>query len=312
MRIALVTPYLPEVRNGNAHTAVRYARFLRQVGHRVEMRLSWHGEPADAMVALHARRSHASVARFAQSHPDKPLILVLTGTDLYRDIRLDADAKLSLALATRLVVLQACGLDELKPELRLKTRVVYQSAPSYVQRKLPVRYFDVCVAAHLRLEKDPFRAAEACRHLPSASRIRVWHVGAELLPGMAEAAQHLQTELPRWHWLGGLSHGRTRERIARSHLLVISSELEGGANVICEAVMAGTPVLASDIPGNRGMLGEDYVGYFPHGDERALAELMRRAEMDALFLASLRSQCAQRAPLFEPTREAAAVAALLQ
>lgn len=311
MHIDLVTPYLPEVRNGNAHTAVRYARFLRRAGHRVDLTLSWVGGPVDALLALHARRVHASIAAFARDQPGKPLILVLTGTDLYRDIRTDADARRSLELATRLVVLQARGLDELAPALRAKTRVVYQSASAYAPRRRPSSHFDVCVAAHLRAEKDPFRAAEACRWLPPESRVRVWHVGGELEAGLAERARRLETEQIRWHWLGGLSHGQSRERIARAHLMVISSRLEGGANVICEAVMAGTPVLASDIPGNRGMLGEDYLGYFPAGDDRALAALMRRAEADSAFMNDLRRQCEARRSLFEPEREAAAVAALL-
>ena len=311
MRIALVTPYLPESRNGNAHTAVRYARALRAAGHRVSMTLAWQGEPADAMVALHARRVHASIARFAATHPERPLILVLTGTDLYRDIHVDADAQASLELASRIVVLQERGADELPSRLRGKCCVIYQSAPTRKPGPKTRRHFDVCVAAHLRDEKDPFLAAEACALLPHDSRMRVFHVGAALQQGMAAKSAGLAKRHARWHWLGSLPHGRTRERIARSRLLVISSRMEGGANVIVEAVTAGTPVLASDIPGNRGMLGEDYAGYFPVGDSRALAGLMLRAEAEPAFYRRLCTQCASRAPLFAPERERQGVQALL-
>jgi glycosyltransferase involved in cell wall biosynthesis len=146
--------------------------------------------------------------------------------------------------------------------------------------------------------------------LPSDSRIRIHHVGGPLQAGMAEQARALASEMPRWRWLGALSHGEARRRIARSHLLVLSSRMEGGANVICEAVMTGTPVLASRIPGNIGMLGVDYAGYFPLGDEAALAALLSRAETDAVFYRQLVEQCAARAHLFEPARETAAVQAL--
>lgn len=312
MRIALITPYPPATRNGNAHTAARYARFLRARGHRVSLAVDWDGQAADAMIALHARRSYPSIARYAAAHPERRLVLVLTGTDLYRDLAVDADARRSLTLADTLVVLQADGLTALPAEQRGKARVIYQSAPARLCARRPRRHFDVCVAAHLRDEKDPFCAAHATALLPASSRLRVWHVGGELQPGLATVARRLEATHPRWRWLGALPHGRTRERIACAHLLVISSRLEGGANVIVEAVRSGTPVLASDIAGNRGMLGADYAGYFPVGDSRALAERLHRAETDPAWLARLTGQCAARSPLFEPAREAAAVQALLR
>ncbi len=312
MRIVLITPYPPSARNGNAHTATRWRRFLAKAGHSVALGLEWDGRPAELMIALHARRSHASVARFAATHPDKPLVLVLTGTDLYRDIAFDADAQASLDLASHLVVLQERGLLALPERLRGKTRVIFQSAPALSRGGKNVRHFDVCVVSHLREEKDPFRAALASRLLPEHSRIRVRHVGGPLAPGMAEQALELANACPRWHWLGPRPHGEARRLMARSHLLVLSSRMEGGANVICEAVMGNTPVLASRIEGNLGMLGSDYAGYFPLGDEVALAELMARAEGEPHYYARLQAQCTARAPLFDPAREAAMVRALVK
>ncbi len=312
MRIALITPYLAQARNGNAHTAARWARALRAAGHRVHVALEWDGRAVDLMIALHARRSAVSIHRFAEAQPGRPLIVVLTGTDLYRDIRSDAAAQASLQLATRLVVLQQRGLEALTPQQQAKTRVVYQSAPPLKPAARPRRHFDICVAAHLREEKDPLRAAYASGLLPGESRIRIRHVGQALSTDWAAEAEQCAQRFPRWHWLGPLAHGETRRTIARSHLLVNSSRMEGGATVIIEAVMAGVPVLASRIPGNEGMLGVDYAGYFPLGDEHALAELMHRAETDAEFYASLQRQCAARCELFEPQREATAVQQLIE
>lgn len=334
MRIVLITPYLPEAHNGNAHTALRWTRFLRAAGHKVTLTLEWDGAAADAMIALHARRSAPAIHRYAAAYPDRPLIVVLTGTDLYRDIRTDAEAQASLQLAHRLVVLQARGLDELAPALRAKAAVIYQSAPALKPRPKPKRqaltlsplppagegnaealradaFFDICVVAHLREEKDPFRAAYATAYLPPESRIRVLHVGEALSPEMAAEARRCGEAFPRWHWLGRLDHGATRQRIARSHLLVNTSRMEGGAHVILEAVTAGVSVLASRIPGNEGMLGLDYAGYFQLGDEAALGQLMRRTETDTAFRERLSAQCAARAPLFDPARERAAVQDLI-
>jgi glycosyltransferase involved in cell wall biosynthesis len=83
-------------------------------------------------------------------------------------------------------------------------------------------------------------------------------------------------------------HARALKWLASSHAMVISSRLEGGANVVCEALRIGVPVLASHIAGNSGLLGASYPGYFPLEDEKALAQLMRRASSDAAFYQRLK------------------------
>ncbi|MEO8716817.1 MAG: hypothetical protein ABI423_01215 [Burkholderiales bacterium] len=105
-RIALVTPAGAGTRNGNRHTALRWAAFLRRAGHRVSIAVDWDGTPCDLMLALHARRSHAAVVAYRAAHPQGPLAVALTGTDLYRDLPRSAEARRSLELADRLLVLQ--------------------------------------------------------------------------------------------------------------------------------------------------------------------------------------------------------------
>lgn len=312
MKIALITPAAAHARNGNRNTAQRWASFLRQLGHRVVVQTRWDGAPADLMLALHARRSHDSVKRFASSHPGRPLVVVLTGTDLYRDIRSDETARESLRLATRLVVLQEKGPDELAPELRPKTRVIYQSAAPAPSRPPLKTRFQVCVVGHLREEKDPFRCAYAMPLLPAESRIAMIQIGRALDPEMEREARELMRRESRYKWLGELPHWQARRRLAQSRLMVISSRMEGGANVICEAVTAGVPVIASAIPGNIGMLGRDYEGYFPLGDEKALAQLLRRAETDTVFYRLLQDQCTAREPLFRPEHEKEGLRQLLE
>jgi putative glycosyltransferase (TIGR04348 family) len=304
MRIALITPYGREHRNGNWHTAARWARFLREAGHTVRTQVEWDGRAADLMLALHARRSFASIRAFAERFPSRPLLLALTGTDLYRDIHEDRDAQQALELAHRIIVLQARGPDELPAHLAARTRVIYQSAPDIARLPPPPHTFEVLVIGHLRAEKDPFRAALATAYLPEHSHIRVTHLGSALSEDMAETAALAQGKLPRWRWLGEVPHRTALKQLARAHLMVISSVMEGGANVICEALAAGVPVLASHVPGNVGMLGEDYPGYFPLGDERRLAGLLAMAEDDPDFYAALVSHARARRDLMRPEQEA--------
>lgn len=312
MKIALITPAQPASRQGNRHTALRWAAMLRRRGHQVALEVSWNGRPAELMLALHARRSADSIARFAAAYPQRPLVLALTGTDIYRDIRFDADAQRSLMLATRIIVLQDKGLDELAPAFHARTQVVYQSAPSLARRPPLKRCFEVCIAGHLRTEKDPFRAAQALHLLPADSRIRITHMGQALDQAMAAEAQHWMRAEPRYRWLGGRPHGEALRYLARAPVMVISSHMEGGANVICEAVAAGTPVIASAIPGNIGMLGEDYAAYYPPADTAALAALLHRAERDPAWLALLQNQCARRRELFMPETEAGSLASVIE
>jgi glycosyltransferase involved in cell wall biosynthesis len=169
----------------------------------------------------------------------------------------------------------------------------------------------VCVLGHLRPVKDPFRTARAARLLPPGSRLSVLHVGAALGPVMADQARAEAAVNPRYRWLGELPRGRALRVLARSRLLVLTSELEGGANAISEALAASVPVLSSRIAGSVGLLGADYPGYFPVGDTAALAQLLELAELDAGFYRGLEEWCARLRPLVDPGRERRSWADLL-
>lgn len=314
--ILIASPASARENNGNWQTASRWARFLRASGWRVAVAGGWNpGEPApDLLLALHARRSAAAVAAYRAAFPLRPILLVLTGTDLYRDIDADADARASLASASALVVLQEAGLARLPAALHARARVIYQSAPSL--RPAPTvssprpRRLDICMIGHLRVEKDPLTFMRAAA-LVTDPRLRLLHIGGALDPALAEAARATQAATPCYRWLGPMPRAATRQRLKRCHAMVITSTMEGGANVIIEAVTSGVPVLASNIEGNRGMLGADYAGYFPVGDAQALAALIDRIAQDSGFEALLRRQCAARAPLFAPAAEQAALADLV-
>jgi putative glycosyltransferase (TIGR04348 family) len=264
------------------------------------------------MLALHARRSAASIAAWSAAHPGRGLAVTLTGTDLYRDIQNDADAQRSLELAQVLITLQEKAPAALPAGVRSKARVIFQATTSRQPLEKTQKHLRALMVGHLRAEKSPETLFAAARLLAgqdsvSINPIRIDHIGDGLDPELAAAAKATMLAAPNYRWLGGLQHETVRRRIQRAHVLVHASRMEGGAHVIMEAVVSGTPVLAARVDGNVGMLGDDYAGYFPWGDAPALASLLRRCRVDAGFLPCLMEQCRSRAPLFAPTAERAAL-----
>jgi putative glycosyltransferase (TIGR04348 family) len=312
MNIVIVMPDGAAARSGNQHTAQRWAHMLRELGHRVTIASAWRDAPTDLLIALHARKSHASASAFHQQYPRKPLVVVLTGTDLYRDIRVDTSAACSLEIASRLVVLQDHGRLELAPRHRRKTRVIYQSANVKLDH-VPVRKrFRVAVIGHLREEKDPFRAVQALSLLPQLEDVEIIQIGKALNSDMRREALAWMRKEPRYRWLDSQPHHRTLRWLASSDLLVVSSAMEGGANVICEASRIGVPIIASRIAGNIGMLGTGYPGFFPLYDGATLARLLARAASDGLFYKKLKQAVLARRPLFAPSSERRGLRLLLQ
>ena len=303
MRISLVTPAGPGTRNGNRHTALRWAAFLRAAGHRVAVSTQDMHSNADLMLALHARRSHASIKSFSNSGN---LVVALTGTDIYRDIRSSAEARESLELADRLIVLQPKAIEELAPRHRKKARVVVQSSATRLRQDPVHGKFRICVIGHLRAEKDPLRTLASLGFLKDQD-LEVVHIGALLDPALRPDKAD-----PRYRWLGGVPHARALRWLASSHAMVISSRMEGGANVVCEALRIGVPVLASRISGNLGLLGAGYSGYFPLENERALARLINRISREKSFYRTLKRQIARLRPMVEPRSEARALLAALR
>lgn len=314
MRIILVTPAAARSRFGNRVTARRWAAVLRSLGHRVAVRTAWDGASADVLIALHAWRSAASIRRFRVRFPTRPLIVALTGTDIYGFLHTEPEiTRRSLECADMLVGLHDLVGKALPPEFRTRVRVVHQSVSGRsLVRRPSKRTFDVCVVGHLRREKDPLRAALAARGMPPDSRLRVLHAGRARDPEWAGAARDEMARNPRYRWLGEVPGWRVRRLYERTHAMVISSLTEGGANVVSEAVAGGLPIIASRIPGNVGLLGPDHPGTFPPEDTGALGALLRRAEREPEFLAELTRHGARRAPLFTPERERDAWRRLLE
>ena len=314
----IVTPAALGSRHGNRATALRWAALLRTLGCRVRVATDWDDEAADLLIALHARHSAAAIRRFRAGRPRRPVIVALTGTDLYGDGLRHRAVRGALEAATRIVVLNPLARRRLPATLARRTRVVLQAAPAAARaargrsRSAPRRGpFTVVVLAHLRPVKDPLRAAHAARLLPGSSRVRVVLLGGVRSASLAARARATMRRNPRFVWRGDRPHGRALAALGRARLAVVSSRAEGGANALSEALVAGVPVLASRVEGNVGLLGSRYPGLFPPGDTRALSRLLARAETDARFLARLGAGVRRAARALRPAAERRAWAALL-
>ena len=324
-RIVIAAPRRPGRSAGNQVTAARWARRLTELDHHSQVATVDQGndlgpevvaqlEQADVLIALHAGRT-AAVSRWWKAHrPDRPLIVALTGTDLYHDLP-DDDAAMSSCLgADRLVVLQSLAIDvltELHPAFGAKARLISQS----VDRDLPVRRpvpdeIRVAVLAHLRAVKDPLLAAIAASQLPPESRVRV-HLAGAANDEWRRRAQAEAAANPRFCWQGELDPDGALGLVASAHALVSTSRLEGGPNAITEAIALGVPVLATRVDGNVGLLGRDYPGLFEVGDSAGLARLLRSVETSTSLVAELHGRILELQPVVEPAAERRAWAALL-
>lgn len=313
MQVVIVSPALSDANNGNWQTARRWRRALASLA-RVRVTRHWPDEEADrddAMIALHARRSADAIAAWHGRHGSRGLAVVLTGTDLHRDIGNDARALESLGAAQILVVLHERGIAALPSQFRDRARVLLQSATPRRTLVKGSRQLRLVMVGHLRAEKTPTTLFAAARLLADRPDIRISHIGGALDAGLGAQAEATMAQCPNYRWLGNQPHGQVRRTIQRAHAVVHTSRMEGGANVVIEAIASGTPVIASRVEGNVGILGEDYGGYFPWDDAEALAarvrELRRSQDSADGLLARLRAQVEARAPLFAPAAEAAAI-----
>src|SRR5262249_3082520 len=136
-------------------------------------------------------------------------------------------------------------------------------------------------------------------------------VGGATSPQMERRACAEMQRNPRYRWHGELSRHHTLRLLAASKVCVISSLMEGGANVLSEAILESVPVLASRVGGNVGILGKDYPGLFRTGNTHELMRLMLKVETDRKFLRNLQQHVGKLVSMFAPERERKAWSGLL-
>ncbi len=305
MHIQLISPAKIDSRNGNRATAVRWRNILQRIGHKVSVAQEYLGQDVDLMLALHAWRSATSVQLFAEKYPARPLIVALTGTDIYRFLNTHKQQTLkSLEYADLLIGLHANIKHSIPKQYHQKVHIIYQSTKAKRLRKTHYKNnFDVCVAGHLRHEKDSLRPAYAVRSLPKHSNIQISHYGKAHTKNWERNARLEMAKNRRYQWYGEISQSLLQVKFSQADLLVLPSRMEGGANIISEAIMAGLPVITSNIEGSTGLLGDKYIGYFEVENTKQLKQMLLRCESDTKFYQTLVYQCKSRRYLFTPSRE---------
>jgi len=313
VKIAIATPAPRASRVGNRVTAERWRSLLKVLDHDVSLvDVSLADETicpdADLLIALHARKCFPVVRQFKDRFTHRPAIVALAGTDLSEDLTSlgprREQALEALSLAQIIVGLHPLVRAELPREFHDRLEIILQSARSLAHPPPKIRRFlSMVVVGHLRPIKDPFLPARAGRTLPARSRIRIDHYGAALCSKMLEAARSSMESDRRYSWRGEKPRGVVRQAIARAHALIHPSLAEGGANTVGESLVLGTPVLASAIPGNSSLLGNDYPGLFATGDRVALSRLLQRFEGDSSYRDELQRRCSELALRHQPEAE---------
>ncbi len=315
MNILLITPGSSVRHSGNRCTASQWADLLTNQGHEVivcyDIPETLPCSHTDLLIAMHATKCHGVIALYRDTAPDGKVILALTGTDIYPEP--SETARESMARADGIIVLQEKALEKIPSELRSRATVVIQSVHTTSKhrtskdRNAQTDFFEVCVVGHFRDVKNPLLTAKASRLLPVGSRIRIRHAGGILEPNYGALVAREQQENPRYRWLGELSLEAVSGLISSSDLMVLTSHSEGGARVVGESIVHGTPVLSTRIDGVIGLLGESYPGFFPNDDPNALAAMLFRCETDAEFYRQLKEASSALAYRFSPETEARAL-----
>ena len=283
----------------------------------------------DVLLALHARHSHRAILTWKRRDAHLPVVVAISGTDLYIDLprgKAAADKVMeSLHSAHHIIGLHR-GIRDQLPASIIRQGVagendwihfIPQSAtPLAGARKPLTSRFRVLVVGYLRSVKDPFLLLEALRHLPQrladGRKVEVVHLGGIVDRRHEQRARKAMVKEPRWRWLGAVSRSQVRSFLASSHLLVHPSIDEGGANIISEALVAGIPIVASDAPGNVGLLGEEHPGIFPRRDGKALAGKILRCATDRSHLQQLQILSRKLARQHRPEAEISAWKRLLR
>ena len=249
-------------------------------------------------------RNNSDIRKFNSDNPQSKIILILSGPDIYPEP--SAKAIDSMEVGNVLVLLQSHGIDQVPPLYRNKSTIIYQSIEKLSldsERSKSDSEFKVVLISNIRSVKDPLIASRACRLISPASKLKITHVGYCLDEELgSELTQENKSNI-RYEWVGGLSKLEAMTILSESHVLLITSQHEGAGRVVGEAIQLGVPIISTNNLGVTGILGDDYEGYYPVGDAKALSDILTKAEEDKEFLAQLNIHCQNRSFLFDIEEE---------
>lgn len=331
MNIILVTAAPPGSEYGSETTSIRWEHNLSALGHHVATTFvygktedDFADDFFDMMVVLGARECNEAIRAFKDRDGDRPIVVALNSEDVYLGIENSSEVRRNIERADALVVTQEKALEEIPHEFRERTHLIDQAVelpdggveaipepPLRDKRRTNDYDFEICVANHIQDQTDPLRTAKAARVFSEESGIFVTHIGRVLDARWEHELQKESDTNPRYDWLGEMAWTRALQYIKRADLVSVTSTIQGCANVLSESIVVGTPVVASAVPGNVGVLGEEYPGLFEPKNDEDLAKRIGAAEGDTRFYANLRRHCDQLRPDFDMARERDAWKALI-
>jgi glycosyltransferase involved in cell wall biosynthesis len=311
MKVCVATPYPLAELKGNSVTTDRVVGILREAGIEARASHGFDGEAADVLISLHAVKGAQAVVDFQKAMPEGKSVVLITGTDIYEQLpEGSAIGMACLESVDRIVVVSEMSIPSLPENFRDKAFVVPCSLDEIAHRAEPqTGPFVISVVGHLRPVKQSFATIEAVARHPEWENVEVWQLGEALDSDCERIARDWTKKDKRYRWFGGLPREESLKRCAWSQLTINSSLLEGGANAVLEAMTMHVPVLASDIEGNRLLLGDDYPGYFENGTMDLILGRIVTGEIDLLDWSRL---AAMRLPLFSRERECACWLELLE
>jgi glycosyltransferase involved in cell wall biosynthesis len=293
---AVLTPFAPPAARGNAITVDRVVRGLAERG--VEVR-TWDlsGTPEGVVErqveeyrpplvhAFNARRTGPLGLRLARRLA-VPLVVTLTGTDanhdlfdathgaLVREVLEGADAV--TAFHASMVEQVGSVLPDVRPRLVVVPQSVRFSgeAPFDLAGRWPLPPGRVLflLPGGIRAVKAPRAPLAPLDALAAADpRLRLAYAGPILEDAEGNALRHELASRPWARHIGVVAHSEMASLLGQADVVLNCSISEGGlANSVLEALTLGRAVLASNIPGNRGLIADGVTGLL-YRDARELS-----------------------------------------
>ena len=304
MKFLILFPDNKKAVTGNLCSALQYQIILEDLGHTVELTNRYFKQDAEVLIAINADKNNSDIRKFNSDNPQSKIILILSGTDIYPEP--SAKAIDSMEVGNVLVVLQSHAKDQVPPLYRNKSTIIYQSIEKLSvdsERSKSDSEFKVVLISNIRSVKDPLIASRACRLISPASKLKITHVGYCLDEELGSELTRENKSNIRYEWVGGLSKLEAMTILSESDVLLITSQHEGAGRVVGEAIQLGVPIISTNNLGVVGILGDDYEGYYPVGDAKALSDILAKAEQDKSFLIRLNVHCQNRSSLFDIEEE---------
>ncbi len=305
--IKIYSPSRDSAVTGNYVTSKRYAYHLQNLGYRVfvyngfEEKVNVEG--VRCAFVLHAEKGSHVIKELAAKNV--PVVLVLTGTDLYRDIISTKNSKKercfrSIQLASAIVVLHENAVSDLLKVVsfpRERIFVVLQSVVDFKKRTFLFKkknHYKILLLSNIRKEKGIIVAIsgflEFQKNIDARTKFTLDHIGGVLDQGYFKKITNLLEGVKSVSFLGSIEKDKLQTMLASYDLLLHSSFIEGGSLVIQEAQNAGLPIIASDISCHAALLGSAYVGLHSVGSAKDVSEKLKTFFFDELCRKQMETQ----------------------